>query len=125
MLDSLEFGERPPVIVIENVVGMLHGEDFPMVCEALAELGMQFGPLVIDARLFLLPQSRPRVFIVAVDSRVNCSGFALEQIPDASPWFTRAVRTTHDQISGVAQGMLALVVIAGAVHSPDSRRGHH
>ena len=72
MRESLNQGERPPLIVIENVVGMLYGSDFPILCESLAALGMQFGPLVIDARQFL-PQSRPRVFVVAVDSRVDCS----------------------------------------------------
>ena len=98
MRDSLEQGERPPLIVIENVVGLLSGEDFPNLCQAIASLGMQFGPLVIDARHFL-PQSRPRVFVVAVDSRIDCSGFTRERVPDSGPWFTKAVKAAHEQIS--------------------------
>jgi DNA (cytosine-5)-methyltransferase 1 len=39
---------------------------------------MQFGALVMDAREFL-PQSRPRVFIVAVDERLDCSSFTARQ----------------------------------------------
>lgn len=97
MNDSLIEGERPPLIVIENVVGMLYGKDFSMLCEALAALGMQFGPLVVDARLFL-PQSRPRVFIVAVDSRIDCSSFSHEEVPGSVPWFTKAVMAAYEQI---------------------------
>ena len=69
--------ERPSIVVIENVVGLLYGENFSALCQALVDLGMQFGPLVMDARRFL-PQSRPRVFVVAVDSQVDCSLFAHE-----------------------------------------------
>ena len=96
MHDSMQRGERPPLIVIENVVGMLYGNDFAMLCEALADLGMQFGPLVVDARLFL-PQSRPRVFLIAVDSRVDCSSFTHDEVPDTVPWFTKAVRTAYEE----------------------------
>ena len=59
-------GRRPPLIVIENVVGLLSGGPFATIGEALAALGLRFGALVIDARLFV-PQSRPRVFLTAVD----------------------------------------------------------
>ena len=97
MRESLDRGRRPPLIVIENVVGMLYGMDFPILCESLAALGMQFGPLVIDARQFL-PQSRPRVFVVAVDSRVDCSLFVSDEADEAVPWFTKAVRSAHAKI---------------------------
>ena len=99
MRDSLDNGNRPPLIVIENVVGMLYGRDFSALCEALAALGMQFGPLVVDARLFL-PQSRPRVFVVAVDSRVDCSMFVNNEVFDSGPWFTKPVKAAHEQIPG-------------------------
>src|SRR5947209_6763807 len=78
MREQLRSNERPPLIVIENVVGLLYGDSFPGLCEALAALGMQFGAMVIDARKFL-PQSRPRVFIVAVDSRIDCSAYTVKQ----------------------------------------------
>ena len=97
MRDLLGEGDRPPLIVIENVVGMLYGKDFPILCKSLAALGMQFGPLVIDARQFL-PQSRPRVFVVAVDSRVDCSLLADEEVDEAVPWFTKAARNAHTKI---------------------------
>ena len=104
MRDSLRRGERPPLIVIENVLGMLYGKDLSMLCEALAALGMQFGPLVVDARLFL-PQSRPRVFVIAVDSEVDCSSFVHKEVPGTAPWFTKAVRAAYEQMPPSIRGM--------------------
>ena len=97
MRQSLDRGQRPPLIVIENVVGMLYGSDFLILCESLAALGMQFGPLVIDARQFL-PQSRPRVFVVAIDSRVDCSLLANEEADETVPWFPMAVRSAYEKL---------------------------
>jgi DNA (cytosine-5)-methyltransferase 1 len=61
-------GRAPRLIVLENVAGMLTskgGADFAAICAALQGLGYRFGALTIDAVDFL-PQSRPRVFIVAI-----------------------------------------------------------
>lgn len=82
-------GRRPPLIVIENVTGLLYGPDFAGLCEALAALDMQFGALVMDARHFL-PQSRPRVFIVAVDASVNVDAYS-RPLPGASDWVPRSL----------------------------------
>ncbi len=71
MRDLFDDGRRPPLLIIENVTGLLYGDNFTGLCEALAALDMKFGAMVLDARWFL-PQSRPRVFIVAVDRRVHC-----------------------------------------------------
>ena len=60
-------GRLPKVVALENVVGTLHangGKDFAAIVAALAGLGLRVGAMVIDAALFL-PQSRPRLFIVA------------------------------------------------------------
>ncbi|MBU1345916.1 MAG: DNA cytosine methyltransferase [Alphaproteobacteria bacterium] len=61
-------GRGPPVIVIENVAGLLtsgEGRDFAAVCTALVEAGYRVGALEMDAALWL-PQSRPRLFVVAL-----------------------------------------------------------
>jgi DNA (cytosine-5)-methyltransferase 1 len=85
MHELLEMSDRPPLIVLENVPGLLYGDGFSGLCEALAALGLQFGALVIDGVHFV-PQSRPRVFVVAVDSRLNCDEFT-ELWLNSSPWF--------------------------------------
>ena len=60
-------GRAPRLIVIENVIGLLSsggGDDFRTLAEVLAGQGWTFGALEMDAALWL-PQSRPRLFIVA------------------------------------------------------------
>lgn len=59
---------RPRIVVIENVAGLLTsggGADFAAVCEAMGQAGYRVGALEMDAALWL-PQSRPRLFIVAM-----------------------------------------------------------
>lgn len=64
----IEEKRGPSLIVLENVCGALtshNGEDFAAIGAALADGGYRFGALVMDAARFL-PQSRPRLFIVAI-----------------------------------------------------------
>src|SRR5581483_5763617 len=61
-------GRSPTVIALENVAGALTskaGADFLAICRALQRLDYRFGALTIDAAHFV-PQSRPRLFIIAV-----------------------------------------------------------
>ncbi|HEY6390416.1 MAG TPA: DNA cytosine methyltransferase [Bryobacteraceae bacterium] len=58
----------PSLIVLENVCGALtahEGRDFAAIGAAFVECGYRFGAFVVDAAHFV-PQSRPRLFIVAV-----------------------------------------------------------
>ena len=67
----LELGRQhraPTLLVLENVCGALAshgGKDFTAICRALQEGGYRYGALVVDAALFV-PQSRPRLFVIAV-----------------------------------------------------------
>ena len=86
--------EAPRAVVIENVSGLLTshgGADFTALCRALAAQGYSFGALEIDAAKFV-PQSRPRVFVVATRERPQP-----ELIGD-SPFQTRAVREAHARL---------------------------
>ena len=61
-------GRAPKILVLENVPNLLtssKGSDFRQVCTDLVAHGYKFGPLLIDAKHFL-PQSRERLFIVAL-----------------------------------------------------------
>ena len=69
-------GRAPRAIGIENVTGLLSshgGADFTALCAALAGLGYRFGALEIDAAMFT-PQSRPRLFVLAVRQAQVASG---------------------------------------------------
>jgi len=69
LINGLRQGSRqPPLLVLENVVGLLSlegGRDFAAICSRLGEIGYRYGAVIIDTKHFL-PQSRPRVFIIAV-----------------------------------------------------------
>ena len=88
-------GRAPDRIVVENVCGLLTsggGADFAAVCAALGEGGRRVGALEIDASGWL-PQSRPRLFIVAVRG---------EMPPQASgpvaPFHSARLTATHDRL---------------------------
>lgn len=84
-------GRAPRAIVIENVVGLLtshQGRDFTALCAALARRGYSFGALQIDAAAFT-PQSRPRVFVVAVRET------PAPELIGERPFHTAAVRRAH------------------------------
>ena len=101
MRELRDDGRRPPLIVLENVVGLLSSPDFPALCDALTDLGMRFGALVIDAVRFL-PQSRPRVFVVAVDDAFAGDSCAVSE-PGASPWFPPNLRRAWAGLSPTQQ----------------------
>jgi DNA (cytosine-5)-methyltransferase 1 len=89
LVEALAAEDRAPrAIVIENVVGLLTshgGRDFAALAAALAAQGYRFGALEMDAAR-LLPQSRPRVFVVAVRDPPEAA------VTGDSPFHTRAVR---------------------------------
>ncbi|MEO1007259.1 MAG: DNA (cytosine-5-)-methyltransferase [Planctomycetota bacterium] len=57
---------RPPLVMLENVVGFLTshgGNDFAEAIAALNELGYSADVFTLDAKWFV-PQSRPRLFVI-------------------------------------------------------------
>jgi DNA (cytosine-5)-methyltransferase 1 len=66
-------GRKPSMIVLENVYGTLTshgGKDFEAIAKSVVAEGYVFGAMVVDAVQFV-PQSRPRVFIIAVDENLT------------------------------------------------------
>lgn len=91
LMQALDDEARAPrLIVIENVTGLLTshgGADFAALGAALGARGYRFGALEIDAAT-MLPQSRPRVFVVAArDVPLGLTG--------DSPFHTRAVKGAY------------------------------
>ena len=89
----------PAAIILENVCGALtshEGADFAAIAGALVDAGYQFGALVIDAVHFL-PQSRPRMFVIAVRAdRLIASDLTLLG-PDEA-WHTSALLRAHGRL---------------------------
>lgn len=68
---------RPPLAVAENVVGLVsaaRGEQYRRLHDALVARGYKVGAVVIDASHWV-PQSRKRVFVIAVDAGIPTDQF--------------------------------------------------
>lgn len=65
-------GRKPKTIILENVFGTITshgGNDFKTILNAVSKEGYQVGAAIIDAK-YWVPQSRPRLFIIAVDQNI-------------------------------------------------------
>lgn len=94
----------PRLIVLENVVGALtsrNGQDFLALCEALSDAHYRYGAVVIDARHFV-PQSRARVFFVAVASDVVIPD-RLKGAQGDQAWHPAALTTAQARLVGQAK----------------------
>lgn len=94
-------GRPVPLIVLENVIGALTshgGRDLCAILQAMFDAGYRFGPLVIDAALFV-PQSRPRLFIVAAKEEYDPLPYLVRDGP-SSVWHTRALLSAYGRLPG-------------------------
>ena len=76
-----EMAQRPPVLCAENVLGLVSsdgGSNYRELHEALVARGYVVGPMVLDA-IEWVPQSRPRVFVVAVRKDITFGKYAGEK----------------------------------------------
>jgi DNA (cytosine-5)-methyltransferase 1 len=77
-------GRAPRAIVLENVYGCLtshSGRDFAAIGSALSDAAYTFGAAIINAANFV-PQSRPRLFFVAVRSGQSLPGALVADQPE-------------------------------------------
>ena len=102
LMEALENeGRAPSVIALENVCGALTshgGKDFISVSSAMTSGGYRFGALVIDAVHFV-PQSRPRLFIIAVREDHPIPVSVMSDEPDEK-WHTSALIKAYLRLSG-------------------------
>jgi DNA (cytosine-5)-methyltransferase 1 len=99
-----EEGRAPKLIVLENVFGVLSsrgGKDFSEICSALSSSNYRVGAMVIDASHFV-PQSRKRVFFVAVDVSLACPKNLSVSGPTPS-WHPSALKRAHSQLPASAR----------------------
>ena len=79
-----EMQRRPSVLLIENVAGLLsanQGTNYTKLHHALLDLGYKSGAILIDAVHFV-PQSRPRVFVIAVSKSIEIPSKLLDTGPN-------------------------------------------
>lgn len=101
----LDEGRAPRLIVLENVYGLLRsnqGRDFQAIASVLSDASYRFGAMVVDARHFL-PQSRPRVFFVAVRSDLMIPE-ELKAAGPLQPWYPKALQEAHAALPADVDG---------------------
>lgn len=95
-----EIRRRPKILLLENVVGLLstnQGENYRVLHTALVERGYNCGAIVLNASYFV-PQSRPRVFIIAVEQG---SRIPAELVGDGPCWLhTKAAAEIGKNLPG-------------------------
>lgn len=100
MSDLKEQGRNPKVIAVENVGGAITshgGKDFEAMIHSLCSLGYRVGAMLIDAVHFL-PQSRPRLFIVAVASSINLPHECVFHVPSPA-WHPASIIKAYNQLN--------------------------
>lgn len=93
-------GRHPKVIALENVAGAItshNGKDFTAMIESLCTLGYRTGALLIDAVHFL-PQSRPRLFIVAVEDSIQIPYQCCADTPSPA-WHPVSIIKAHNSLN--------------------------
>jgi len=94
----------PSIIVLENVCGALTshgGRDFQSLAAALADEGYRFGALVVDAVHFV-PQSRPRLFVVAVHNKLLLPPKLTQRDPKPE-WTPEALLKAYGSLNAAQQ----------------------
>jgi len=100
MQELAEEGRAPRAIVLENVYGSLTangGRDFASIIRALSLGGYRSAGLLIDAERFV-PQSRPRVFVVALRQDVELPEAMVREQPDKI-WHPAAMTSAVARLS--------------------------
>jgi len=132
-------GRGSPLILLENVVGTITsngGRDFRAILQAVGSAGYRVGALVINAVHFV-PQSRPRLFLLAVDSSIHLPSALTTDSPTAH-WHPKTLRAAQEElpaklrdswvwwhlpVPSAVQGTLSNIVEAAPVgvewHTPD------
>ena len=103
MKDLREKNRAPKIVVLENVYGALtshNGADFVAICKALSDGGYHFGAVVLDA-IHFTPQSRPRLFLIAIDKKISLSPNLFSAKPDNN-WHTKRLISAQDKLPKAA-----------------------
>jgi len=129
-----ESAVRPKLLAIENVVGLVsvgNGEHYRELHKALRLRGYKAGAVILNASMWV-PQSRPRVFIVAVPKDFDTLEF---ETPTPRPWLhslpiQRAASGLDDFVfwkfprPAPRKSMLGDILDSAAVPDPEEKAKH-
>lgn len=95
-----EENRKPPILVLENVLGLLtldQGRHFAAICHQLSKTDYRYGAIIVDAKHFL-PQSRPRVFVVAISRHISIPTYLVSKEP-LPEWHSSSLLRACDALS--------------------------
>ncbi|MCI4665038.1 MAG: DNA cytosine methyltransferase [Neomegalonema sp.] len=121
MRDLKTQGRAPKLIVLENVGGAVTsrgGRDLADIIEAVAEDGYRVGALMMNADAFV-PQSRPRVFVIAVEETLFAAAEPAAIAPGPVPGYHTAALQAA---AGLANGPTQQAWVWWAPQGPAPRR---
>lgn len=99
---------RPKIVVLENVHGLLTshgGRDFAIVLKTLDKLGYGVAWRVFNSQHFGIPQSRKRVYVVAVHRDARSAGEILFE-SECSDWDIEKSRSNGKKSPSLFQTIL-------------------
>ena len=107
---------RPPLVLLENVEGLLinkSGHTMTVILSKLTAIGYSVSWLLVDLRWFAVPQSRPRLFLIAtqpgvlrVDHLQNADGLLPGMDESYTNNFSRLLRSLGIKPHPRSQGRL-------------------
>lgn len=102
---ALVCARRPQVVVLENVHGLLtshRGRDFAIILKTLDEFGYGVAWRVFNSQYFGVPQSRLRVYVIAVYRDPTSAGKILLE-PECSHWDSTSSRPNGKKSASLFQ----------------------
>jgi DNA (cytosine-5)-methyltransferase 1 len=104
MREMVDEDRAPKVVTLENVVGTVtshNGKDFEAILRVLVDSGYRAGAVVIDAIRFV-PQSRPRLFVVAIREDASIPAELSLKWPDRV-WHPHSLMRAYAALPGPIQ----------------------
>jgi DNA (cytosine-5)-methyltransferase 1 len=91
----------PPIVILENVANFAShnkGASFSFAVEALSRLGYDVQASILNSAHFKVPQSRPRIYIVAIRRSLNALFFSITKQRTKPEPFRPYIRTGDKSI---------------------------
>lgn len=104
MLSLKSERRNPPIIALENVAGLItshDGQDLTNLISSLAAADYRVGAMLVDGAYFV-PQSRPRLFIVAIARGVAIPKGISGRVPNPS-WHPQSLQDVVENLSPKAR----------------------
>lgn len=99
MLSLKKEGRNPPIIVLENVAGLItshDGKDLSTLVAALSNANYRVGAVLLDGAHFV-PQSRPRLFVIAVERGVAIPKGLVTRVPSPT-WHPKSLQDVVEDL---------------------------